>query len=165
MDMKLTENETLDLIVRRMQSDKAVDAPSGLLKYVKDLYRVRAVEPKTSIIRRIVAVMTADLAPGVAAFGERSTGEGKARQMLFDSGENAIDIRIKQAGSGFSLDGQVLGFGFENGKAELIGETFSADSDIDGDSEFRFESIPSGNYSLVIRGTAEEIAIEALTIS
>ena len=76
----------------------------------------------------------------------------------------AIFFRMS-AGSGFSLDGQVLGFGFENGKAELIGETFSADSDIDGDSEFRFERIPSGNYSLVIRGTAEEIAIEALTIS
>lgn len=163
--MKLNEEENLDLIIRRMQSDKAVDAPADLITYAKNLYRVRAAEPKMSVVRRVLAVLTADLAPGVAAFGERSTGEGKARQMFFDSGENAIDIRLKQSKAGFSLHGQVLGFGFENGAAELSGKVFSSAAKIDDNSEFRFESVPAGEYSLIIRGSADEIAIEAITIS
>lgn len=163
--MKLNEQENLDLIVRRMQSDNSVDAPTDVITYAKNLNRVRAAEPKTSVIRRVLAVIKADLAPGVAAFGERSTGEGKARQMLFDAGENAIDIRLKRSKSGFLLHGQVLGFGYENGEAELGGEGFSSTVKIGSESEFLFDGIPEGEYSLVIRGGAEEIAIEAITIS
>lgn len=162
--MKLSEEQQLDHILRRMASDDSIDAPTDAIKYVKDLFRTRVSEPVPTLLRRILAVLQADLAPGTAVFGERSTSEAKARQMLFESGDNAVDLRIKSSEKGFEIHGQILGEGFENGTATIEGGNFSSKADIDTFSEFRFSSIGPGKYTLILHGATHEIAIEALDL-
>ncbi len=162
--MKLSEEQQLDHILRRMASDDSIDAPTDAIKYVKDLFRTRISEPVPTLLRQVLAVLQADLAPGTAVFGERSAGEAKARQMLFDSGDNAVDLRIKSSEKGFAIHGQILGDGFENGTATIEGGDSVIKVDIDTFSEFGFSGIVPGQYSLLLHGATHEIAIEALDL-
>lgn len=148
-----------------MEADKSVDAPADAILYAKNLFRVRAAEPKPSLLRRVIAIIQADLVPGTAAFGERSGGEGQARQMLFDSGENAVDLRIQKDGSRFTIRGQILGDGFENGTAEIASANSTVTANIDDLGEFRFEGVAAGDYSMTVRGVSDEIIIDSLSIS
>ena len=156
--MNNAHEQKLEHIISRMQSDRSVDAPADVLKYAKNLFRTRAAEP--SLLKRIVAVLKVDLAPNRAAFGERSAAGGAARQMLFDSGENAIDLRVTAADGGFEIRGQVLGGGFDDGTV-LIGNASSA---IDKMGGFRFEAVAAGEYVLTVRGETSEIVIEGLIL-
>ena len=162
--MNNSEEKTLEHIIRRMESDKSVDAPVDTLRYAKNLYRSREAEPKRSVLQRIVAVMKIDLALGRPAFGERSAAGGQARQMLFESVDNAVDLRIAAAANGFDLRGQIFGDGFERAEIEIAGEQNSFAARLDEQGSFRLASIPPGDYSLVVRGTVSEIFIESLTI-
>ena len=156
--MNNAHEQKLEHIISRMQADRSVDAPADVLKYAKNLFRTRAAEP--SLLQRIVAVLKVDLAPNRAAFGERSAAGGAARQMLFDSGENAIDLRVTAADGGFDLRGQLLGGGFDDGTV-LIGNASSA---IDKMGGFRFEAVAAGEYVLTVRGETSEIVIEGLIL-
>lgn len=147
-----------------MQADNSVDAPADSLRYAKNLFRIRAAEPKTSVFTRIAAVLRADLAPGRAAFGERSASAGQARQMLFESGGHAVDLRIAKTKKGFEIRGQILGGSFENAVVELIGENISASTAANELSEFKLSAIPAGDYGLLIRSDNKEISIEKITL-
>ena len=163
--MNNQEEKTLEHIIRRMGTDRSVDAPADAIKYAKNLYRSRISEPKPSLIRRIVAVLQADLAPDRAAFGERSATGGQARQMLFESGENAVDLRITAVDNGFDVRGQVFGDGFEGAEIELADDEHSFPARLDELSSFKLAAVPSGVYSLSVKGSDSEIFIESLTIS
>lgn len=147
-----------------MQADTAVDAPADSLKYVSDLFRTRAAAPKVSLLRRIVAVMRADLAPNTAAFGERSASQGQARQMLFETGDNAVDLRVTAIEDCFAIRGQILGEAFENGTVELANDQNTFEAAIGDDSEFKLSNITAGDYSLTIRGGTAEIFIEQISL-
>ena len=151
-------------MIRRMLSDRSKDAPAGAIKYAKDLYRARASEPKTSAIQRILAVIRVDLAPNKPAFGERSAGTGQARQMLFDTGDNAVDLRITPVDKGFNIRGQVLGTGCEQATVYIAGKLAKVTSILDPSGGFRFEAMPAGKYSLSIRCGVNEIVIESLVV-
>ncbi|MEQ1642821.1 MAG: hypothetical protein ABL959_05195 [Pyrinomonadaceae bacterium] len=163
--MKNSEDQILEHIIRRMQSDVAIDAPADAVRYSKNLFRTRAAQPKESVLRRVLAVMRVDLTPGTAAFGERSGGEGQARQMLFDCGENAVDLRIRKDDEKFSIRGQILGYGFENATVELAsaGRTYSAK--MDDVNEFRIEDVEAGDYSMIVRGSQDEILIDSVPVN
>ncbi|MBK6725493.1 MAG: hypothetical protein IPG58_20185 [Acidobacteria bacterium] len=163
--MKNSEDQILEHIIRRMQSDVAIDAPADALRYSKNLFRTRAPQPKESVLRRVLAVMRVDLAPGTAAFGERSSGEGQARQVLFDCGENAVDLRIKKAGEKFSIRGQIFGYGFENGTVELASADRSYLAKMDDVNEFRIDDVKAGDYSIIVRGSQDEILIESVPVN
>lgn len=160
--MNKKEEKILDHIVQRMLSDDSMDAPADALTYVKNLYRTRIVEPKPSLVQRILAVMTADLTPGRAVVGERSTG-GASRQMLFESGDNAVDLRITTTATGFDIRGQVLGDGFASGEV-VIDHAGSPTSTQISAGEFRFTGLAAGDHSMTIRGESLEIFIEQLTL-
>ena len=147
-----------------MAEDKAIDAPADAIKYAKNLYRTRAVERSPSIIRRALAVMKMDLAPNRAAFGERSAARGQARQMLFESGNNAVDLRIKAARKGFDIRGQILGGGFENGEIEIANSDKTITANLDNVSEFNLSNVPAGEYCLAIRSRTSEIFVEQITL-
>jgi|CXWL01.1.fsa_nt_gi hypothetical protein len=163
--MNNSEDQILEHIIRRMQTDMAVDAPADAVRYSKNLFRARASQPKESMLRRILAVMRADLAPGTAAFGERSTGEGQARQMLFDSGDNAVDIRIHKVKKNFTIRGQIFGAGFAKCRIEINSGSRSFTTQIDDMGEFRFDDIRPGEYSVVVRGHDQEIVIESVSFN
>lgn len=159
--MKRTPEQRLEHIIRRMQTDKTVDAPAELTQFARNLYRTRVVESSPSFIQRIAAVLSIDLAPGVAAFGERSATGGTARQMLFEAGENAVDIRVTAVGKGFDLRGQILGDGFENGTVEMA----DAIADIDANGGFAISGVAAGEYSLTVRSGSQEIFLEKIILS
>lgn len=144
-----------------MQGDRSVDAPADALKYARELFRTRAAEP--SLLQRIVAVLKMDLAPNRAAFGERSAGSD-VRQMLYESGDNAVDIRITASDSGFDIRGQILGDGFASGEAGIESPEFSTSAAIDDIGGFRLRSIPAGDYTLTLRDGKNEILIEGLKL-
>jgi hypothetical protein len=163
--MKRTEEQRLEHIIRRMQTDTAVDAPADAIGYVKNLYRSRMTAPARSVLERVMAVLRVDLAPNRAAFGERSAGDGQARQMLFDSGHNAVDLRIKATEEGFELRGQVLGTGFANGKIEVLGPQNTIQSNLTEVSQFDLKGLPAGDYSVSIKGDDKEIFIDQLVLN
>jgi hypothetical protein len=112
----------------------------------------------------MIAVIKMDLAPNRAAFGERSAATGQMRQMLFESGNNAVDLRITKSGKGFEISGQVLGGGFEKAEIEISSSEKSITTNLDNVSEFKLSNVPAGEYCLAIRSRSSEIFVEQLTL-
>jgi hypothetical protein len=158
--MNNSRDENLKRIIHLMQTDGSVDAPADAIKWSKDIFRTRAAERKPTVAETVLAVLKMDLAPGKAVFGERS-GTAEARQMLFEAGPNAVDLRISASEEGFVVRGQVLGEGFENCDVSL-GDRAERANDR---SEFVFKAIRPGVYDLVLNAGGSEIAIEKIEIS
>lgn len=156
-----TGNENLiNRIVHLMETDRSTDAPPDAIRWSKNLFRARADAPERSVVQKILAALQIDLAPGKAAFGERSAAPAQTRQMLFSAGENSIDLRITKTEKGFDLRGQIMGDGFGNCAIEL-GKFETASNEL---SEFSFSEIPAGVYDLTVRAGEAEIVIENLEI-
>lgn len=147
-----------------MQTDMSVDAPADTLRYAKNLFRTRAAVPAPSAIKRLLAVLRMDLAPNRAAFGERSASGSQARQLLYDAGDNAVDLRITSTDEGFDIRGQILGETSENAEAEIRGEA-SGTAAVDAMGEFKLTGLPAGKYDLTISGPETEILIEDIILS
>lgn len=155
------ENEKLiNRIVYLMQTDDSADAPADSIKWTKNLFRTRAAQPEKSFAQKILAVLRIDLSGAQPAFGERSASASAARQMLFQAGENAVDLRIAETENGLNLNGQILGEGFANCTVRL-GEFETTAGEL---SEFGFTGIPAGNYALVLQAADKEIVIEDLNL-
>ncbi|MBK8812531.1 MAG: hypothetical protein IPN69_17615 [Acidobacteria bacterium] len=158
-------NENLiDKIVYLMQNDDSADAPADSVKWAKNIFRTRAVEPRRSFVQKIVAVLQMDLAPNKAAFGERSASAAAARQMLFGAGDNSIDLRIAESGKTFSIAGQILGPGFESAVVTLESPELAINAETNELSEFKFPKIGKGIYRLTAKGVAKEIIIDGIEV-
>ncbi len=144
-----------------MQTDKSFDAPQDAINWSKNIFRTRAAEPKKSFARKVLASLQLDLSPNKAVFGERSASSLQSRQMLFEAGENSIDLRIKDTGKNLEIHGQILGEGFE-GAIVKLGDFETKANNL---SEFKFTEIPSGKYNLSLQTDEKEIVIEDLDVS
>ena len=157
-EMSNSREDNLKRIIHLMQTDDSTDAPQDAIRWSKNIFRTRAKQP--TLVEKIKAVLTADLLPGKAVFGERS-GTAQARQMLFEAGDRGIDLRISGSDEGFEIRGQILGEGFENCAVKLGAmETTSNDR-----SEFTFYGVSAGTYDLTISNGEEMIEIEEITVS
>jgi hypothetical protein len=156
------QNDRLDKIVSLMRSDDSVDAPAESIKWAKNIFRTRHRQP--SIVKRLVAALQLDLRPDVAAAGERSDGAATARQMLFNAGEHAIDLRVEAENSHVKVRGQVLGVGFAGGTVTLSTSDIVRTAEINEMSEFGFEHVPKGYYDLELASAEREIVIEAVDL-
>ena len=156
------QNDRLDKIVSLMRSDDSVDAPAESVKWAKNIFRTRQKQP--SLVDRLVASLQMDLRPGIAATGERSDGAAAARQMLFNAGEHAIDLRVEAENSHVTVRGQVLGVGFAGGTATLSTADIVRTANINDMSEFSFERVPKGYYNLAFASADREIVIEAVDL-
>ena len=150
----------INQIVNLMQSDDSADAPQDAVRWAKNIFLTRAAAPQKSFVQKVLAVLQIDLSPNKAAFGERSASASKARQMLFQAGDNALDIRLTKTDNGFNLHGQILGEGFANAVVK-IGEF---ETYADETSEFKFANVPGGKYTLTFEYGEMEIVIEDLEI-
>ncbi len=148
-----------------MRRDDSVDAPSDSVRWASNLFRTRAVEPKTSFVKKLAAVLQMEIAPNKPAFGERSASTSAVRQMLYRAGDNAVDIRIEKAKKGFSIRGQILGDGFANATIRLADDARRFDGTASDMSEFQFNNVPAGAYELTIHGSGVEITLKAIDIS
>lgn len=161
---KMNNEDLINKITHLMQSDDSADAPEDAVRWSKNLFRSRAVKPKKSVVERMLAVLQIDLAPDKAAFGERSASVARARQMLFGAGANQIDLRIAPMNKAFRVTGQVLGAGFEGAEVKISDaeKTFTAKSN--ELSEFVFEKISKGTYTLTLQIRGKEIVIKNIVI-
>lgn len=155
-----TNDELIDKIVHLMRTDDSADAPTDAVKWAKNIFRTRAAEKKKSLVQKVLAVLQVDLSGGRAAFGERSAAS-QIRQMFFQAGENAIDLRIAKTDAGLNLQGQILGEGFA-GCAVKLGEFETTANEL---GEFGFSGIPSGKYDLTLRADDREITAANLQLS
>ncbi len=159
------DNENMiERIVQLMAKDDSQDAPARAVKWAKNIFRTRVAEPKRSLVERIVAVLQFDLAPDRAAFGERSAATGNARQMLFAAGKNSVDLRIGAAGRRFTINGQILGEGFEGARVTLLTSNRELTSVVNENLEFGFEKIPAGTYRMAIEDGERSIEIEGIEV-
>jgi len=162
--MKNSQEQNIEHIVSRMLADSAENAPADAIKYVKNLFRAKAVEPHASILKRIIGVLQMDLAPNHAAFGERSAAGGQARQMLFDAGEHAIDLRITMVEDKLDIKGQLLGTGLDSGEIEISDGKTSSRSTVAGPGRFEFAGLAAGEYSMTITGPEFQIVLEKIDL-
>lgn len=160
LKMKNSNLQLNEQILRLMQADDSVDAPQDQLKWAKNLFAARAGQTRGSLVKKVMAVLQIDLSPGKAAFGERSAGAGQARQMLFDAGENSVDLRVKNVKGKFDIHGQILGDNFPGGKVRIGSLT----ADISDTGEFQFKGVAAGTYTLTVAGKDTEITIEGLEL-
>jgi len=156
-------NNNLDHILDRISRDNAVDAPEEVIRYAKGLFRTRPREATASVFKRLVASLQAELTPARAAFGERSAGTGQARQLLFEAGDHAIDLRVSTIAGGLSLRGQILGDELEGASVDLTGPTIQT-VPVDESFGFEFAGIHPGEYTLVINTSDTQIVLEDLRL-
>lgn len=158
--MNNSDEKLINEIVRLMERDESIDAPQDSLKWAKNLFRSRVVEPKQTLVQKVLAVLQMDLSPNKAAFGERSAAGSQARQMLFEAGEIMIDLRISDSDENCSVRGQILADNFANALVRIGGFETKANEL----GEFILKSVPRGNYELTVRTPETEIVIENLEL-
>lgn len=163
--MSKTNDREIERIIYLMQTDKSFDAPQDAIQWSKNIFRTRALEPKKSVLEKVFAVLQMDLSPNRAAFGERSASASQTRQMLFQAGENSIDLRIKPEEKGLSIRGQILGENFENCSVKIFNKDFSFEARTNDLSEFSFAEIPNGKYDIHLQKGEKEIVVENLELN
>jgi hypothetical protein len=152
-------------IIDLIRRDDSVDAPADSLKWASDLFRTRSVEPKTSFVKKLAAVLQMEIAPNKPAFGERSASASAVRQMLYKADDNAVDIRIEKSKKGFAVRGQILGEGFENAAVRLSGDGRRFEATANSTGEFGFDSVPAGRYELTVHGSSVEITLKSIDMA
>ena len=160
MTNTMKDEQFLDKIISLMQTDNSFDAPIDAVSWAKNIFRTQVQEPKQSVVKRFMAVLQIDLSANKPVFGERSASSA-IRQMLFQTDETAIDLRVSKSAKNFLLKGQILGEGFAKSTIKL-GDFVTMANDL---AEFSFDQIPSGEYTLTIQTIEKEVVIEHLTIS
>jgi hypothetical protein len=84
--------------------------------------------------------------------------------MLFEAGDNAIDIRIVESGESLEVRGQIIGDGFENGEIFLDGNGAAYSAELNEISEFSLRQVARGAYRLTVRGRGKEIVVEDIDL-
>ena len=158
--MNSMSERQINQIINLMQTDDSADAPKDAVRWAKNIFLTRAAAPQKSFVQKVLAVLQMDLSPNKAAFGERSASASQARQLLFQAGENALDIRLTKTENGFNLHGQILGEGFANAVVK-IGEF---ETNANETSEFKFANVPVGKHTLSFKSGEKEIIVEDFEI-
>jgi len=152
-------------MIELMRQDDSVDAPADSLRWASNLFRTRAAEPKTSIVKKLAAVFQIEIAPEKPAFGERSGVASSVRQILYRAEDNAVDLRIERTKKGFTVRGQILGEGFGNAKLHLADDGADFYATANETSEFEFNNVPAGRYELTLQGKHVEITLKAIDLT
>lgn len=158
----MSQDRKIEEIIRLMQRDDSVDAPQDAVKWAKNLCLGRDRRP--SLVRRIVAVLQADLLPNRVLAGERSASTSQSRQMFFTAGDYAVDLRIAGGRKSVGVKGQILGTGLENASVSLMGAEGSFETRADGTAMFDFNNVPAGDYVLTAKHNDVEIVIERVKL-
>ncbi len=96
------------------------------------------------------------------AFGERSAAA--AAQMLFQAGENSVDLRVLAGEKGLTVKGQILGGGFESCAVTLTGGKKKINAESNELAEFTLTGIKPGTYRMTLKSGAKEILLEDLVL-
>ncbi len=153
-------DDKIKKIINLMNTDDSVDAPEDAIKWSKNLFRTRSAEQGTSGIRRIIGVLLQELSPDTPAFGERSASAGKVRQLLYEAGDNRVDLRVSPRADAFDVRGQVLGTGWEGAIVEFAGQRVA----IDRFGSFLIKGVGREVSDLTIKGENVEIVLSGIEL-
>ena len=162
--MNSMSERQINHIIKLMQTDDSADAPKNAVQWAKNIFLTRAAPSKKSFVQKFLAVLQMDLSPNKAAFGERSAAGAQARQMLYEAGDNSLDLRIKQSENDLILQGQILGEGFAGCVVKLFNEDKAFETLTNELSEFNLSGISSGKYTLRLQNGEAEVIIENLEL-
>jgi hypothetical protein len=112
---------------------------------------------------RILAALHFDSLGLAPAFGVRS-GKPGARQLLFSTGTDEIDLRIEAAGEEWIVSGQVLGVSAASGRAILQGPLTVSQTTLNELSEFTLPPVGTGTYRLVLCLADRDVELEEIRI-
>lgn len=154
--------------IASMRADNSADAPADSIKWAKNLFRTRIPAARQTVAQKILAVLQMDLSQMSPAFGERSSAAAAVGgQMLFQAGENSVDLRVSPAEKRLILKGQVLGSGFENCSVILRAGKKEFKAEANELAEFTISNIKPGTYEMSLASTggdAKEITLENLVL-
>ena len=155
----------VERLTQLMRTDLGEDAPPQAIKRALKLFRARSKQTNTSsdFRRRVLAVLHFDSIGLTPAFGVRS-GKPGARQLLFSTNVNEIDLRIEPAGQAWLVSGQVLGGETTSGTALLQGATGVSETALNELNEFTLPPVEAGTYKLILNLTDVEVEIEEIRI-
>jgi hypothetical protein len=155
----------LERLTKLMHDDLSEDAPPHVIKRALKLFRKGSEQKNASsdFRRRLLAVLHFDSLGLTPAFGVRS-GKPGARQLLFSTNVNEIDLRIEPAGKEWLVSGQVLGGESSSGTAMLQGETGMTETSLNELNEFALPPVEAGTYKLILNLTDVEVEIDELRI-
>lgn len=155
----------LERLIQVMRTDLSEDAPPRVIKRALKLFRARSAQKDTSsgFRQRVLAVLHFDSIGLAPAFGVRS-GKPGARQLLFSTNVNEIDLRIEPADQAWLISGQVLGVSTAGGTVVLEGDASTSEAPLNELSEFTLPPVQAGTYKLILNLTDVEVEIEEIRI-
>lgn len=160
-------------IARALRAGRALEnPPDAVLQRAMAVWRPRGAravaDAAGALLRRITAVLRIDTAAqSPLALGLRAGPPG-VRQLLFSAEGHDIDLRLTpQAGARptvWRVDGQLLG-PVQDGRITLFCGDWTAETAWNAMCEFRFEAVPPGACSLVLRSADWEIVLGPVDLS
>lgn len=158
-----TQPEDDDSLARALRRSRILeDAPEALIQRAIEVFQPHLpAQPAAGLRQRLTAWLSFDSAADAGLAGLRAgTGTKATRQLLFTSEGRDIDLRITPADDGlhWHVSGQVLGPDRE-GMAELTTGNLCLRAVWDELAEFRFDSVPTGDCSLVLRSDDWELVL------
>ena len=159
------EFQRVEQIMLLMRTDSDPDAPQDVIAYALNIFRQAVESTESTLLHRIVAVLTFDSSKNLApAFGVRS-GSTASRQLLYSAGAKDVDLRVTPQADQWVVAGQVLGENCAGGEATLKGEAGSSAASLNDLCEFALPPVPPGSYTLVLRLADTEVEVRQLELS
>jgi hypothetical protein len=150
----------IERLIAVTSADDSEDAPAHVVARAVRLMRQRNAAVLPAPRQRLTAALRFDSARTRIALGTRSQA-ASTRQVMFETEQHNVDVRIKPAGARWAVWGQVLG-AVAGGQAELHGPA-TVQAELNSLSEFNLPPVPPGAYTLILRLDDLEIDM-ALTI-
>ncbi|HSL46878.1 MAG TPA: zf-HC2 domain-containing protein [Anaerolineales bacterium] len=155
----------LERLIGLMRSDASQNAPSALIDRAIHLFESKKSKFLTSsdLRSRVLAVLHFDSKSLTPASGVRSAKPG-ARQLLFSTGVNEIDLRIEPSDQAWRISGQILGVETVSGTAILQGVAGNSEAALNELSEFTLPPVQAGIYRLILDLTDVEVEIDEIRV-
>jgi anti-sigma factor RsiW len=147
----------IERIVAVTGADDTEDVPPHVVARSVRLMRQRSAALQPPSRRRLIATLRFDSARVRVALGKRSR-PSSARQVVFETGQHDVDVRIKSVAVGWVVWGQLLG-PVAGGQAELQGPA-TVQTELNSQGEFSLSPVPPGTYTLTLRLDDVEIGME-----
>lgn len=153
-------------LVDLMQTDDTQDAPAHVIARAIRAFRTEHLgstsRPAHGLRRRLEATLRFDSAQRAFALGQRA-GRTSERELLYDAGENTLEVRVDHSEAGWTVGGQVLG-PYTGGEVEIEGATDSASTGLNELCEFTLPPVEEGVYLLILRLDDIEVEVPGLDL-
>lgn len=152
-----------DALAQALHRSRALeDAPEALIQRAIGVFQPRLpAQPVPGLRQRLSAWLSFDSGaqPGLAGL-RAGIGVHDIRQLLYSADGRDIDLRVTPSADGlhWQVSGQVLGPD-RAGTAELMAGGLNLRAEWNELAEFRFDGVPAGECSLVLRGADWEVVL------